>query len=124
MPRNHGSPKPTRSQAELFEGKKARDEALARVAENSGTWFERARKEASRPGLLVWMGIPRSFTAESLRSVLIARVGEPHHSNAWGALVSRLVKDGVIVPTGRMVPSTRKTSHAHRTPEYRAGGKP
>ena len=104
------------AELDLEAGIKARDEGMKAVAENSAPWFERARAcatESLRPGGS-W------FTGEDIRQWIECRVGPPHHSNAFGALISRLVRDGIIVPTGRTVPSTRATSHAHRTPEYRS----
>jgi hypothetical protein len=104
----------------LSAGAELRDKGLAQVAENAEPWFARARRYVEKRAVAGRLG---TFTGEFLRDVVTLHVGEPHHSNAWGALTSRLVKDGTIVPTGQMVPSQRKTSHAHRTPEYRAGGR-
>lgn len=42
----------------------------------------------------------------------------PHHHNAWGALVSKLVKNGWLIPTGRWVPMRGEKSHARQTQVY------
>lgn len=97
--------------------KKAKEAALDSVRENAGRWFDLARAEAHRSLP------PFVMTGEGIRQYLTVLVGEPHHHNAWGALISTLVKDGLIVPTGRWLPMTQRSSHARRTPEYQPGGK-
>lgn len=98
----------------------ARDAALERVAENSGTWFELARAAAPRA-----VGrIPPPFRGEDLRDALTVTLGPPHNPHVWGCLVRALVRDGVLVPTGRWIQMRSKGSHARRTPQYVAGGKP
>jgi hypothetical protein len=112
------------AELDLEAGIKARDEGMKAVAENSGTWFERAQILAPAVvfalGNRGWFGNSgrMPFSAEDLRLQISERIGNPHHSNTWGTLVRRLVKDGLIVPTGRTVPSRRTSSHAHATPEY------
>ena len=102
------------TELDLEAGIKARDEGMKAVAENSGTWFERARLEAHRSLP------PFTMTGEAVRDYLreIEHVGSPHHPNGWGALIKALVRDGLLKPTGHTVPSRRTSSHAHATPEY------
>ena len=96
-------------------GVAARDEALDRVAGNAVPWFDRARAAAA----VAVRALPFFFTGEDVRREISGRVGEPHHPGAWGALVHRLLWEGLIEPTGRYVPMAEKSSHARRTPEYR-----
>jgi hypothetical protein len=118
MPSKNATAEQNRSQPGLWDGPTLRDRALKSVAGNAEPWFQQARRYIEKRAAAGALG---TFTGEFLRDILEIHVGKPHHSNALGALVSRLVKDGTIVPTGRVVPSVRPTSHAHRTPEYRSG---
>ncbi len=43
----------------------------------------------------------------------------PHHHNAWGAAVARMVRLKYLVPTGEWVPMTGNRSNGRRTPMYR-----
>ena len=108
-------------------GEAEKAKALEQVKENSGPWFEKARAVALE-GLFRefcphggHMGHAWPATGEDIRVYLGHFAGKPHHPNAWGALVARLVKDGILEPTGRYVAMVTKSSHARRTPEYRPG---
>jgi len=108
-------------QGKLYSGEIAqsrKEENLALVAANSGSWMDRiidaARDMAtSCPGEIV--------TGEALRQKIEPLVGPPHHPNAWGAAIATLVRNGTIRQTGRWVPMKSPKSHARRTPEYVMG---
>lgn len=100
-------------QPELFEAKTARDEALARVAENAGPWRGRAIITISNleSG---WTGI-----GEDLRLRVYRRIGPPHHHNAWGEVIKTCIQDKLLIPTGELRHMRTKKSHARKSPVYR-----
>jgi hypothetical protein len=101
-------------QADLFESRAARDEALAKVSSNAGPWMTIAF------GYLLRIEIGIDHTGESIRTQLLAMgCPPPHHHNAWGALIRSGVTQGVLVDTGRYAQMTDRRSHARRTPVYR-----
>ncbi len=97
----------------LFSGELLRDEAIAKVSEHNGKWLELCVSEVE--GISFYRG---EFTGEDLRHHCEQTVGLPHHSNAWGALISVLVKRRIIVPTGEYRAMRDQTSHARKTPVY------
>jgi len=99
-------------QQDLFGAKQARDDALNRVAGNTGTWMDNA---------LVAVGELRSgfeLTGEDIRLRVADRVGNPHHHNAWGALIKAAITHDLITPTGKHRAMQTVKSHARRTPVY------
>jgi len=98
-------------QLSIFAAIKARDEALAQVSDNAGDWIESAL--ARIPTL------SGELTGEDIRFALVKIVGEPHHSNAWGALIRTAKGRGLIENTGHYVPMRAANSHARITPVYR-----
>ena len=90
----------------------AKDAAIDQVLDNAGlSWQERATA--------VLRGMTASeVTGEDVRLACEARGVRPHHHNAWGGLTSRLVKAGLLVPTGRYVAMKAKGSHARKTQVY------
>lgn len=97
---------------DLFGALEAKDAALEQVAEHSGDFMADARYAVSR--------LPSGlYTGEAIRLEIEARGICPHHHNAWGALISKCVKDGMLKPTGRYLPMRTRKSHARKTPEYR-----
>lgn len=100
-------PKP-KSQAEA-----KRDAALAEVLENAGPDFgDQVQYIAERErGQLV--------TGEDIRLYCEAAGVVPHHHNAWGAAIMRLVRRGTLVDTGRTRNMRSKKSHARKTTLYR-----
>jgi len=93
---------------------KARDEALAQVSDNAGDWIESALARIPR--------LSGEMTGEDIRFALVALVGQPHHANAWGALIKTAKGRGLIENTGRYVPMRAANSHARITPVYRITG--
>jgi len=103
------------SQYDLFSGSYLRDTGIALVTENAGDWMDNAKSLVSmflarHPGRLI--------TGDDIREVVQPRLGPPHHPNAWGALTRSMLVRGRLIPTGRLVKSTRATNHAHANPEY------
>lgn len=101
-------------QRELELTKKARDRALAIVAARSDTWMSRAVDWYRNNIPSDWMG-----TGEDLRRHISPVIGQPHHPNAWGALIKFLIRNKVVEPTGRYLQMRDEKSHARKTPEYR-----
>lgn len=92
-----------------------RDDALAKVSRPS--WLEEAVASftsAAPTG---------EFTGEELRTTLLAAgLTEPHHHNAWGALVMTLVRRKLIQATGAYRAMSTTRSHARKTPVYKRAG--
>ena len=104
--------------ADLFEAdiaKSRRDAGLLTVDENAKPWsdiaFEALLGMRSETDL-------STFTAEHIRLQIEKKIGNPHHHNAWGALIMKAVKRGIIINTGEYVPMKTPRSHARRTPVY------
>lgn len=100
-------------------GTQLRDEALERVAENAGEDFmTRALDLIER--------LPRGTTAtgEEIRHRVAAAGIEPHHANAWGALISQAVRLKLMTPTGVWRAMKKPSSHARKTPVYMIGRHP
>lgn len=95
-------------------GAALRDEGIATVSENNKRWIDLCRAEAERYALF-----RATFTGEDLRFHCSREIGLPNHSNAWGALISYLVKRGVIEPTGEYRQMRDESSHARKTAVYR-----
>jgi hypothetical protein len=57
-------------------------------------------------------------TGESIRLACIAQGIVPHHHNAWGGVISRCVRAGLLTETGRFPRMKSLSSHARRNPEY------
>lgn len=91
-----------------------RGEGIETVASHNQRWIDLCRAEAERYAMF-----RATFTGEDLRFHCSREVGLPHHSNAWGALISYLVKRGVIEPTGEYRPMRDENSHARKTAVYR-----
>jgi hypothetical protein len=58
---------------------------------------------------------------EDVRVRLEGRGVEPRSPRAWGALISTLVKRGILSETGAWRPMRRNRGGSRRTPEYRVG---
>jgi len=97
----------------MFGAKIARDEALARVNENAGEWMERAVLTVAT------LDSGRLMTGEDIRCSIVGIVGEPHHHNAWGAMIKNALKQKLIRPTGKWKAMQLPQSHARTSPVYR-----
>lgn len=102
-------------QLNLFTGKRfdpkkgiaLRNEALERVTRED---FQRIGMETIRALPIGWRG-----DAQDIRARVAA---EPHHFNAWGALVMRARRLGLLTPTGQLTAGRLASTHAHRNPVY------
>lgn len=92
--------------ADVVEGRKRRDEGIARVRNNNPNFHSKALEAIK--------AIPAGTDgiAEWYRIQVTPSVGNPKHPNAWGAAISSLVKSGDLVPTGEYGPMTLPGSHA------------
>ena len=95
----------------LVAGKVLKDAALKQVSDNNESWMTLARQAAR--------DLPNArYTGEDIRRHVSEVVGLPAHHNAWGALVSSLAKDRIIVRTGEHRAMVDPKSHARQTPVY------
>lgn len=94
------------------EARKLRDKGLDLVGVNNADWLMNAvrivRTHAPAAG---------EFMAESFQSY--PGIGQPAHPNAWGSLTNRLIRLGVIEPTGEFRQSVGRSKHAHNYRVYR-----
>jgi len=97
----------------------ARDEALQRVRDNAGPWFEVAMQNLRQHLPAGWIG-----TGEDIRFKLVIDHGcpEPHHHNTWGSLVTHALKRGYLAKTGEYRRMRAEKSHARETKVYRRTG--
>ncbi len=87
-----------------LEGRKRRDEGIARVSSKNSGWLKEAREVAYRIARM-----KGTVTAEDVRGVLYARGLRPSHPNAWGGVF----KDPRFVWTGNLIPSRVPSRHAN-----------
>lgn len=99
-------------QQDLFGAIQARDSALDQVSGHAGEWMDKA--------LFAVANINTGFelTGEDIRLRVADRVGNPHHHNAWGALIKAALKQKLITPTGKQRAMQTVKSHARKTPLY------
>ena len=90
------------------------------MSEHNENWMERALNFAEQAIVLNGELKSPNFTGEDIRFLVANRIGEPRHPNAYGALVSTLIKRNIIVPTGEYRAMKDNTSHARKTPVYKA----
>ncbi|MFZ0270967.1 MAG: hypothetical protein WAL34_03870 [Acidobacteriaceae bacterium] len=70
-----------------------------------------------------WANTEHGVIGEDIRRMLLPHVGHPGSPNAWGALIRRAIKKGLIVATGEYRHMKEKRSHARRTMVYRFAGR-
>ncbi len=97
----------------LFSGELLRDEGIAKVSEHNESWMELCLREFWR-----FLALHDTFTGEDIRFWCSRQVALPNHSNAWGALISTLVRRKIIKPTGEYRAMRDDSSHARKTPVY------
>jgi hypothetical protein len=93
----------------------ARDEAQARVLDNEPPpWIDDALALLRR-----FVADRQSFIGEDFR-VYAALHGlrQPHHHNAWGALMMTAAKRGICCPTDQTRQMCTSKSHARRSPVW------
>lgn len=89
-----------------------RDEALAKTASNNEDWMDAGMAVIRR------LRTGTRWTGEDLRLCLGPRIGKPSHHNAWGALIMKARRSGLLIPTGRLLNMQTPKSHARATMEY------
>jgi hypothetical protein len=103
-------------QLDLFGGEKLRDAGIAQVTDNNLTWMEKSILMFDQ-----WATGNRDkrIIGEDIRVALAAKGLEPpKHHNAWGALISHLVRTKRLSETGFIRKMKDPQSHARRSPEY------
>ena len=102
----------------LFQhGEQLRDNGIKTVVKNAGSiWMDKAIE------LICSKLAGQEVIAETFRVLCEEENIIPHHHNAWGGLTNRLVKEGVLIDTGRMAKSLRPKSHARRQPVWKVIG--
>jgi hypothetical protein len=96
------------------EARQARDEAMAQVAANAGAEFFRRVNAHFRTTFRRGQRV----TGEDIKVSCEAALIFPHHHNAWGPAVNRLIKAGALVPTGQTTTMKTRRSHARRNRIY------
>ncbi len=96
---------------DLFTAADARDEGIDIVSNNALSWFDQAASYISQ--MNAWTG-----TGEDMRMLITQVIGEPHHHNAWGAMIMAAVRKGDLIKTGEMRKMVGDKSHARMTPVY------
>lgn len=92
----------------------SRDSALARVLTNAGPdWREQV------DAVVAALAVGTLVTGEDIRLACAERGIVPHVANAWGGIVNRLIRSGVLEPTGQRVAMLAPGSHARKTDVYR-----
>ncbi len=97
----------------MFDAVEARDRALAEIGEHGDGWAYSAIA-----ALRTYIITHPSFIGEEFRLWAAERVGQPHHHNAWGAVMRVAAQMGIIRMTDRQRPTTTKRSHARRSPVW------
>jgi|688.fasta_scaffold584454_2 hypothetical protein len=102
----------------LFQhGEQLRDQGIKTVVANAGDcWLEQATD------LIQTRLAGQEVLAETFRELCEQENIRPHHHNAWGGLTNRLVKQGVLIDTGRIAKSKCPRSHARRQPIWKVIG--
>jgi hypothetical protein len=108
---------------DLLEAERLKAGGIEQVTEGSADWHEAGllalaelRKRERAAGLRGW---GREATGEELKARLVPLIGEPHHVNAWGALINSAARAGLLLDTGRTVKCRLPVSHARRTVVWR-----
>jgi len=100
---------------DLQEGEERRDEGCAAASINSMHWKRRAN------AALLSLPLGTNFSSDSLRRLL--GDDEPHHPNAWGAVIRAFHEAGNAEVSG-FKKSARPEAHARRILVYRRIQKP
>ena len=96
---------------DLLKGMSEREINITKVLSNSGTFMTQAMAIiASLP--------PGEYTGEDFTRACQSNGVIPHRSNAFGALILKAIRRGMIIKTGRIGSMKRVSSHAHNTPIY------
>jgi hypothetical protein len=103
---------------EITNGEQLRDQGIKQVSEHNENWMDEAIRAVK---LWIRLGfLNEDFTGEDIRIQCLKLMGHPRHPNAWGALINTLIKRKIIVPTGEYRAMKDSSSHARKTPVYKA----
>lgn len=95
--------------------KKKRDQGIHLVTENNEEWIDCALSYLYQAQSL----LPKEFTSDDIRDLIVPWTGNPKHKNSWGALMSICVSRKMFVFTERVRNSSRPASHARCLKIYR-----
>jgi len=103
------------TQFDLFAGMALRDKGMKQVFVNSGEW-----KDIAYEYLLKLTPRNIDITGEFIRVTIInAGCPYPHHCNAWGPLIKKAARAGVLRFTGTYRLARTKKRHASVVRVYR-----
>jgi hypothetical protein len=107
--------KPERKRKWPPAAKQARDDALERVSRNAGyDWMGDSLRL-----LRIFADLRDDFIGEEFRLYATQHgLPQPHHHNAWGALLRTGATRGIIRITDRTRQMTTGKSHARRSPVW------
>lgn len=102
----------TQMELNLTASRAARDEGMAKVADNSGEFVTRALNA------LLSFQAGEKITGEDLRFRCEQRGIKPHSAFAWGAVVNIAIRRHYLIPTDQYTQMKDRTSHARATRVY------
>jgi len=106
-------------------GEELRDRGMERVAENAGEWKYTAQAEID--GWFSETPEGEVFTGEDIRTAIQSVVGEPHHHNAWSAVIGGRIRKwlaaNLIEIEGTSLAKV-EAAHARLMRQYRRTGTP
>lgn len=83
--------------------------AMDTVLSNNASWKDIAMNA------IIGLPFATEGTFEDFRNKIVAKVGEPGHHNAWGALANVLIKKGFLQDTGVRQSMTGPKSHGRKS---------
>lgn len=104
------------------EGEKRKAAGMSAVKSSHSKWCKDARLAAE-----LWLDtkIKERVTGEDITEQIIDQVGdpvrdngEPGHSNVFGSLTSRLIRDGWLLDVNEKLPMRKPKSNARKTAVY------
>ena len=101
------------AQRDMFSARRARDDAIESVTRNSADWMQSALVAISK----IQRGT--EVIGEDIRIMIRDKVGDPHHHNAWGALIKSAIRNGLLIQTDRFRQMKTTKSHARVSRIYR-----
>lgn len=110
-------PRPVWEVRDWEQAKRRRDAALAQVEESGGAWGDLAMAALVR----LCRGLRQAPWETYKAALLTGGLEAPHHYNAWGALVRRAVRAGLLVRVGYTT-ATTPASHGTEARVYRVVG--
>ena len=59
------------------------------------------------------------ITGEDIRTLAEGYVGKPAHHNAWGSVIRKAARKGVLQPTGQFIPAKHREAKGRMTQLWR-----